>query len=483
MEQHNESRSTTFRGFACSDDRRSRFESSGGRGGVRVVHDGNRRWIETTRTVGNWRRPECGVQDWEHWSSLNYRFNDHRVRENMNIIGNLQYRVPNYNRFDPRLMSERDHFRVKNDYNFHPQSSSSSSDSFDAASGSFKPHPLSRRGSAIYPLRTFNNWAKVKIIQRAVPDTLKESIIVMDLGCCKGVDLKKWAHCKVSHVYLVDEDEQDMEECRRRYIEINNRWPKRFKASFINKDYAYEEIRLPELVDLVSCQFLVQRAFSSRDEAATFAKNVSLALKPGGHFIVSLANADKIKSLLYQSKDRMRCSNGVFSVELESPLPDNCPEYGIKMLFRVDDKFFPENLVQMMTLQRIMEQENMDLVWRRTFPELYEEARTDEEQKKLLVTMGVVEGGKLLMSTPELETANLYEAAMFIKRETKKSLSSENTNTNTTAIKEIKVIKSGGICDTEMVTDTDSGSVFPEPTSVSQYKKDQITSLSETMEE
>ena len=99
------------------------------------------------------------------------------------------------------------------------QSSNESSDSFEGV----KPHPLSRRGSTIYPLRTFNNWAKAILIQHAIPDSIEEKVSVMDLGCCKGVDLKKWAHSKVKYVYLVEENEEELDECRRRYIEIRNR--------------------------------------------------------------------------------------------------------------------------------------------------------------------------------------------------------------------------------------------------------------------
>ena len=240
----------------------------------------------------------------------------------------------------------------------------------------------------------------------------------MDLGCCKGVDLKKWAHSKVSHVYFVEEDADELNECKRRYVEIKNRWPQSFDAYFYNIDYAYQDVFLPQEVDVVSCQFMIQRAFSSEDEASQFARNVSRALKPDGMFVASLTNAEKIKELISNSKDKMKASNSIFSVELESPLPElGCEEFGIKMIFRVDDKFFPENLVHMSTLKRIFEVENMSLVWQRSFPEIYEECKTDLHERNLMTTMGVTEKGVLLMSKPELETAHLYEAAMFVKQQ------------------------------------------------------------------
>lgn len=186
---------------------------------------------------------------------------------------------------------------------------------------------------------------------------------------------------------------------------------------------------------------------------------MSRALKDGGNLIISLVNADKIKKLLFKSPNRKTYSNGVFTVELESPLSDNCPEFGIKMIFRVDDKFFPENLVQLKTLQRILKKENLELIWQRSFPELYEEARGNEEQKTLLATMGVVEDSRLLMSRPELETADLYEAVMFKKLEAKEpvistiksvvTLEEPESSSQTKVVQTSTVVESGDV-DVEM---------------------------------
>lgn len=292
--------------------------------------------------------------------------------------------------------------------------SSSSSDSSDGYPR--KQFRMPRNKSPILPLRTFNNWAKARIIQEAIPDNLKETVAVMDLGCGKGVDLKKWAHSKVHHVYLVEDNEQDMEECQKRFIEINRRWPERFKATFINKDFTFDSIMLPEKIQVVSCQFFVQRAFSTESESKTFAKNISSALKLGGFFIASLVNANKIKTLMGENDDQTRFSNGVFTIELEYPLSHECPEFGLKMLFLVDDKCFPENLVRLDTLTRVMKEADLELIWHRSFSDLYEEAKSSNEQKNLLEAMGVCEEGKLLMTKAQMETAYLYEAVMFQKK-------------------------------------------------------------------
>ena len=162
-------------------------------------------------------------------------------------------------------------------------------------------------------------------------------------------------------------------------------------------------------------------------------------VKPGGKFVVSLTNAEKIKELLNNSKDKIKAGNCIFSMELESPLPEiGYEEFGIKMIFRVDDKFFPENLVHMSTLKKIFEVENIRLVWRRSFPEIFEECKTDLHERNLMTTMGVMEKGVLLMSNPELETAHLYEAAMFIKQQPPQETDNQNSQQNSEEAEKIE---------------------------------------------
>ncbi|KAF2347952.1 mRNA (guanine-N(7))-methyltransferase domain [Trinorchestia longiramus] len=392
--------------------------------------------INMEREYLSWRQNSFNSRGGDRWRGRNgggfWPAHEWRSREE---LASLHRRRPNYypscnftlQRSCFKMSPRYEHNKWSEDETITFQGSvsheESSGDDINARRTSY---PLSRKKSPIYPLRTFNNWAKVKMIQEAIPDSVEKSMTVMDLGCCKGVDLKKWAHSKVCHVYLVEEDQEDMEECQKRFIEINNRWPDRFKATFINKDFVFDAIMLPELVDVVSCQFFVQRAFGAQEQAQTLAKNVSDALKTGGHFICSLVNADKIKVFLDRIDHKTRCSNGVFSVELESPVSDESTEFGVKMLFRVDDKIFPENLVRLNTLVRVMKKVDLELVWRRSFSELYEEARNDEEQKKLLIMMGVEEKGKLLMTRSQMETADLYEALMFRKMRPKKEIGMES---------------------------------------------------------
>ncbi len=74
---------------------------------------------------------------------------------------------------------------------------------------------VDKKYDRIWRLRTFNNWAKSYIMLKGVPnESLKpRSIIGLDLGCSRGRDLKKWHHCNIDHLYLVENDPSEMQEC------------------------------------------------------------------------------------------------------------------------------------------------------------------------------------------------------------------------------------------------------------------------------
>ena len=269
----------------------------------------------------------------------------------------------------------------------------------------------------IYGLKQFNNWAKARAMELAVETSADLSFTAMDLGCGKGADLKKWAHLHPRHLYLVEKQEQDLEECKKRYSEICTRWNGLFNATFLERDYTNVDVILPEEVDIVSCQFLLQRAFNTKKEALQFSKNISHALKPGGYFVSSLLNADKLKECAKSSRNKMEFGNSLFRVKLEQQLCENNPEYGMKMTFQVCNDSYDENLVQIKTLVSVMKRNNMNLIWRTSFRDLYNAAPecNNGSRNSLLKAMNITKGGQLHLSHKELDTADLFDAVLFKK--------------------------------------------------------------------
>merc|ERR1712098_356665 len=95
------------------------------------------------------------------------------------------------------------------------------------------------------------------------------------------------------------------------------------------------------------------------------------------------------------------------------PLQKKCPEFGVEMTVTLDDKSYKEYLVQKKILERIMKNENLELVYSRTkFTEMLVEAKNDPAKKNNISKMHVTE-----MSIPENEFADLYIGFIFKKKD------------------------------------------------------------------
>ena len=57
------------------------------------------------------------------------------------------------------------------------------------------------------------------------------------------------------------------------------------------------DIRQPVVFDIVSCQFAMHYMFENETKLRTFLKNVSCKLEPGGFFIGTTIDADRVVAL------------------------------------------------------------------------------------------------------------------------------------------------------------------------------------------
>lgn len=164
-----------------------------------------------------------------------------------------------------------------------------------------------RRQSRIIHLRNFNNWTKSVSINEAI-ETLRRrnprrEIRVLDLGCGKGGDLRKWAIGRVQHVVCADMAETSIQQAADRYKEMQS-FPGRqknqlFSAEFIAADCA--DARLTEkymnpdqMFDLVSSQFSFHYSFESYQMAERMLCNACERLSPGGIFMGTIPDAHEI---------------------------------------------------------------------------------------------------------------------------------------------------------------------------------------------
>ncbi|KAL7636207.1 UNVERIFIED_CONTAM: hypothetical protein RMT77_012964 [Armadillidium vulgare] len=278
----------------------------------------------------------------------------------------------------------------------------------------------------IWRLRTFNNWAKSYLLLQGVSKFPGNSLIGLDLGCCQGGDLKKWFHCRIEHLYLVENNTSAMSECKRRYSCLKKSWINFYDAFFIEEDFTVHTLRIPEVADVISSQMAIHRAFESREKAERMAWNISQTLKCGGSLVISLTNAAKIIESLRKTPGWKCFGNSVYQVKVPKPLPKNkdIPDFGFRFEFSVGPNTFEEYLVQLPVLKKVMAKYGLILEEKKSFLEMYFSARRFPEQVRCMQKMGVVRWGHskkdkkrvyLTMSDDEREAASLYDALIFKK--------------------------------------------------------------------
>ncbi|KAG8684060.1 mRNA cap guanine-N7 methyltransferase, partial [Ceratobasidium sp. 395] len=175
-----------------------------------------------------------------------------------------------------------------------------------------------RRESAIIGLRNFNNWIKSVLIAKFGRRPLHDSGTrttggrgrtmcgkVLDLGCGKGGDLRKWAKANIKEYVGLDIADVSISQARDRYMELPP--SQRFDAEFHAFDCFSSSIstvispqRLKTPFDVVSMQFCMHYAFESLPKVRMMLQNVSDYLRSGGIFLGTIPNSDLLLSKLNQ---------------------------------------------------------------------------------------------------------------------------------------------------------------------------------------
>lgn len=176
-------------------------------------------------------------------------------------------------------------------------------------------------------------------------------------------------------------------------------------------------------------------AFESEEKARVMLMNVSKNLRRGGYFIGTIPSSDAIiegiKSLPEDSKE---FGNSVYKVRFpERPTQtvfrppyghrynffmedavENVPEYIVP--FEVFRGYIPSLMWIVLTIS-LAEDANLEMVYRRSFPEMYEDEKDDPVYGRLLDRMGVKdEDGDRGIKGDEWDAASLYLAFAFEKR-------------------------------------------------------------------
>ncbi|CAI5438517.1 unnamed protein product [Caenorhabditis angaria] len=239
-----------------------------------------------------------------------------------------------------------------------------------------------RKESRIFHMRNMNNWIKSQLINEAVQILNSSGIYrprVLDIACGKGGDLRKWDIAKVKNVVMADVADVSIDQAKDRYEKMKDYRHNLFDAQFIVSDCTKSD--LSELIedktpfDLTSCQFALHYSFVDEQSARQFLKNAVGSLKPGGVFVGTLPDADRIVWAVRNSENG-EFANEVCKIRYENVdelAEGKTPLFGAKFHFSLDSQVnCPEFLAYFPLLQHLLEEFDMELLFVRNFADYVE---------------------------------------------------------------------------------------------------------------
>ncbi|KAJ2777236.1 mRNA cap guanine-N7 methyltransferase [Coemansia interrupta] len=269
-----------------------------------------------------------------------------------------------------------------------------------------------RMHTKITGLRTFNNWVKTVLINENTTPGCK----VLDLGCGKGGDLRKWAFARIGEYVGMDIAQVSVLQAENRYKTMNS---PSFSASFFAQDCYGEPlektIRPPNYqADIVSAQFCLHYAFESEAKVKQMLSNVSSHLKSGGKFIFTIPDANWLVKMM-RTNDSTTFGNSVYQVKFAQREPITC--YGFAYDFTLDEAVedCTEYLVHMPTFVSLAGTYGLKLVYKQGFHHFYGEKITIKKNLELIHRMRVVDETRPEISPDEWEAIGIYLAVVFEK--------------------------------------------------------------------
>jgi len=263
-------------------------------------------------------------------------------------------------------------------------------------------------------MKNFNNWVKSVLIK----EHCKQGYNVLDLCSGKGGDLLKFNKASINHYVAADLAHNSVMDVINRYNSLQNIT---FSATFVSANCCKVRLadKLPPnlLFDLVNCQFALHYSFESEEYARGLLRNVSDRLKPGGHFIGTIPNANYLVKKI-RSSNSLEFGNNLYKIQFFQK--DNFTEpFGCRYLFSLKDAIdnCPEYLVHFPTLVKLAGEYDLELVMKDPFHSyIYQKSKPDNQENfRLLMKINALnEEGTI--SEEEWEALGIYLVFVFRKR-------------------------------------------------------------------
>ncbi|KAJ2642317.1 mRNA cap guanine-N7 methyltransferase [Coemansia sp. RSA 1694] len=244
-----------------------------------------------------------------------------------------------------------------------------------------------RLHTKITGLRLFNNWVKSILIGMHTFRGCK----VLDLGCGKGGDLRKWSYANIGEYVGMDIAQVSVTQAQKRYSEMHNaRFPARFYA---------------------------QDCYGTERKARQMMRNVSEHLTDGGTFICTIPSANWLmKKLRATDTADLSFGNTVYRVEFAQREPVSV--YGFAYAFTLDEAVedCTEYLVHMPSFVALAEERGLELLYCTGFHELFSQNIGERQNLELFQRMRVVDDSRPSISSDEWEAVGIYLAVAFRKK-------------------------------------------------------------------
>ncbi|SCU84025.1 LAME_0C07866g1_1 [Lachancea meyersii CBS 8951] len=229
-----------------------------------------------------------------------------------------------------------------------------------------------RNLSPIIKLRNFNNAIKYMLIDKfTFPGN-----VVLELGCGKGGDLRKYGAAGISQFIGIDISNASIVEAQKRFSSMGNL---DYQVVLITGDCfgeslgtavePFSECRFP--CDVVSAQFCLHYAFESEEKARRTLLNVTKSLRIGGYFFGTIPDSEFIRFKLNKfPKDVEKPSwgNSIYKVTFENndyQKNDNefSPPFGQMYTYWLEDAIdnVPEYVIPFESLRSLADEYGLEL--------------------------------------------------------------------------------------------------------------------------
>lgn len=209
--------------------------------------------------------------------------------------------------------------------------------------------------------RALCNALKALLIKESVGawrSAARGRLTVLDLGCGRGGDLRKWACYRLRNYVGADGAALCVQEARQRHVSMVAQGKSSTQALFHRTDLTIDAFPCEDAaVDIAAGMFFLQFAFASMEKAAHVVREAARVLRDNGILCCILPDGDRVASLLRDRRRqvafghfRLRGGGEACAAHLDSA----AAPVGVAYSFALTDQFCTEFIVSPVLLQQLL---------------------------------------------------------------------------------------------------------------------------------